>query len=241
MKRSISVIISIAVLFLAVSCGGEKKAWMENLSAAEKKEFTSGKVPEERIRNLEKGISFYESEVKRTVKASEHLGIYYRMLALEYMNLEMYNDALKSIEQAVLYFPTSPMLYYYGAVSAAQMSKAVVRRDQVKDYIDTAEQYYLRSLKLDPGYSEALYGLSVLYIFELDRPLDAEPLLERLLAGGSKNYNAMFLLARVKILQGETDAAEDLYSRIEEKAPDDEMKQKARENRMSLVGGLNNG
>ena len=240
-KDFIAVISSIIIAAILMSCGGEKKTWLENLSAAEKKEFTSGKVPEERIDNLKKGIYYYEAEVERTVKASEQIGIYYRMLALEYISLEMYNEALKNIENAIEYFPTSSLIYYYGAISAAQMGKAVTDESKSRDYNLKAEQYYLRALRIDPGYREALYGLSVLYIFELEKPFDAEPLLERLIAGGSKNFNAMFLLARVKLLKGETDAAEELYSTIEEKAPDDESRQKAKENRMLIVGGYSGG
>lgn len=241
MKRKSLLIILIITLFLVVSCSGERKTWRDNLSAAEKKEFQSGKIPEEKIENLKRGISFYEDEVARTVKSSKEIGIYYRMITLEYMSLEMYNEALKSTAKAVEYFPTSPLLYYYGAVSAAQMTMAVFDDKKDKDYLELAEQYYLRAIALDPGYNEALYGLSVLYIFELNRPFDAEPLLERLIARRRTNFDAVFLLARVKILRGKTDAAVNLYSEIEENAPDDETKQKAKDNRMRLLGGLGNG
>ena len=241
MKKCLLTLVIILSLIMLVSCGGEKKAWMDSLSAAEEREFSKGTVPEERIENLNKGISYYEADVERTVKASKQIGIYYRMLALEYISLEMYNEALKSIEKAVEYFPTSPLLFYKGAIAAAQMTQAVFDDERIGYYLNTAEEYYLRALSLDPGYTEALYGLSVLYIFELNRPFDAEPLLERLLAGGSSNFSAMFLLARVKILRGETDAAEELYSTIEEKAPDEETKQKAKDNRMRIAGGYVDG
>ncbi len=235
MKRYLVVILIIPFLVLN-GCKGEKKAWVENLSAAENKEFENGSIPEERIDNLKRGVDFYKNEVERTVKASKQIGIYYRMLALEYMSLEMYNEALKSIESAVEYFPTSPLLYYNGALASAQMSKTVFNDLKSEHYIETAEKYYLKALMLDPGYVEALYGLSVLYIFELDRPAEAEPLLERLLSRSSSRYDAMFLLARVKILMGEVDQAVELYSTIEEGASDDNTRMKAKENRMKIIG-----
>jgi tetratricopeptide (TPR) repeat protein len=235
------MIISLILLFCLSACSSEKSAWFDNLSAAEKKEFKSGDVPEERIENLKKGISAYEQEVERTVKASKQLGIYYRMLTLEYMSLEMYNEALKSVAQAVKYFPTSPLLYYYGAVSSAQMSTAVLDKAESGDYLTHAEDYYLRAISLDPGYKEALYGLSVLYIFELNRPLDAEQLLERLVSRSSSHYDGMFLLARVKIIKGDIEAAVDLYADIEENAKDDEIKKQASANRRQLLGGFTGG
>ena len=240
-KKLFLTFIMILLPSLLISCGGERSAWVDNLSAAEKKEFESGDIPEERIENLKKGISAYEKEVERTVKASKQIGIYYRMLTLEYMSLEMYNEALDSTAQAVKYFPTSPLLYYYGAVASAQMSTAVFDEGEIGGYLTLAEDFYLRALTLDPNYNEALYGLSVLYIFELNRPLDAEPLLERLVARSGRNYDAMFLLARVKILSGDVEAAVELYSNIEENAKDDEVRKKAADNRRRLLGGLTGG
>ncbi len=241
MKTSFLLVFLLVTFVLVGSCSGDKKAWVENLSAAEKKEFVSGNIPEERIENLKKGVSFYSRDVERTIKSSKQTGIYYRMLALEYMSLEMYNEALKNIEKAVEYFPTSPMLFYYGAVSSAQMSKAVFDNERASEYLETAEQYYLRAIALDPVYNEALYGISVLYIFEMNKPFAAEPFLERLIARSRTNYDAMFMLARVRILKGETDKAIELYSSIEENAKDDAVRAKAKENRMKVVGGYTNG
>lgn len=239
LKKCIFTAIAVSVL-LSVSCAGERKAWVENLSAAEKKEFESGDIPEERIDNLKKGVSFYEKEVERTVKASKQIGIYYRMLALEYMSLEMYSEAFKSIEQAVEYFPTSPKLYYYGGVSAAQMSIAVFNEQKSAEYLELAEKYYLRALKIDPYYNDALYAVSVLYIFELNRPFEAEKYLELLVQRSRTNYDAMFMLARVKVLRGELDEAIELYSVVEEKSSEEESRQKAKENRLKLLGGYGN-
>lgn len=240
LKRFIAFFIVLTILIFS-SCSGEKKVWVENLSEAEKKEFESGNIPEERIENLKKGVDFYEKEVSRTIKASKQLGIYYRMLALEYMSLEMYGEAFKSIEQAVEYFPTSPRLYYYGALSAAQMSVAFLDGPKRDEYLQAAEQYYLRALKLEPYYTEALYAISVLYIFELNKPFEAEQYLELLIQRSSNNFDAMFMLARVKILRGELDEAEELYSIVEEKSTDEETRRKAKENRMRIAGGYLDG
>jgi tetratricopeptide (TPR) repeat protein len=240
MVRKAFYVFVIFSMFLIYGCSGEKRVWIDNLSAAEEKEFESGTIPEERIENLKKGVSFYEKEVERTVRASKQIGIYYRMLALEYMSLEMYAEAFKNIEKAVEFFPTSPKLYYYGGVSAAQMSISVFNEQKIAEYLDAAEKHYLRALKLDPYYTEALYAISVLYIFELNRPFDAEKFLELLVQRSRTNYDAMFMLARVKILRGEVDEAIELYSIVEEKASEEETRQRAKENRMKLLGGYAN-
>ncbi len=237
MKIFFRTAIILILLFPALSCSGERSTWLDNLTAAEKKEYKTDQIPEQRIDELKQGIKEYEAEVGRTVKAAKQIGIYYRMLALEYMSLEMYNEALKSLEQAVKYFPTSPMLYYYAAICAGQMKEAVFTKQEADAYLAEAERMYLRAVNLDPGYKEALYGLSVLYVFELERPLDAEPLLERLVSMEQKNFNAMFLLARVKVVKGDYDSAVDIYMDIESRTADEEIKAKAADNIRQLSGG----
>ncbi len=237
MKTFFRTAIILIILLPALSCSGERSTWLDNLTAAEKKEYKTDQIPEQRIDELKQGIKEYEAEVARTVKAAKQIGIYYRMLALEYMSLEMYNEALNSLEQAVKYFPTSPMLYYYAAISAGQMKEAVFSKQEADSYIAEAEKMYLRAVNLDPGYKEALYGLSVLYVFELERPLDAEPLLERLVSMEQKNFNAMFLLARVKVVKGDYDSAVDIYMDIESRTADEEVKAKAADNIRQLSGG----
>ena len=240
-KKYLIIFLTLIALVLPSGCSKGRGIWLDNLTAAEKKEFEGGEIPEERIENLKEGISAYTKEVERTVKASKQIGIYYRMLVLEYMSLEMYGEAVKAAEEAVRYFPSNQLLYYYAAVSSAQMSMAVFDEEEKGRLIIAAEEHYLRALRLDPSYKEALYGLSVLYVFELNRPFDAEPLLERLVSLSSKNWDAMFLLARVKIIRGDVEAAMDLYMIIEEGAKDTEAREKAAENRRRLLGGFTGG
>ena len=95
MKKIELFILILIFLGIFSSCDGTDKKWYKALSKSENKEFSSGKIPQERIENLKKGISYYEKDVERTIKDSKQIGIYYRMLALEYMSLEMYNEALK--------------------------------------------------------------------------------------------------------------------------------------------------
>ena len=100
-----------------------------------------------------------------------------------------------------------------------------------------AENYYIAAVRLKSNYSDALYALSVLYLFDLDSPEKAKPLLEKMLSLNPKNWEAMNLYARYKVLTGDIDGAIDLYTKISEDAWDDNMKQQAALNRNSLLAG----
>jgi tetratricopeptide (TPR) repeat protein len=84
---------------------------------------------------------------------------------------------------------------------------------------------------LDPDYGDALYGLSVLYVFELDRPQEAEGLLERLLRIESKDIDARFLLARVYYGLGKLENAIELYREIERLSDTEQVREQARSGR----------
>ena len=71
----------------------------------------------------------------------------------------------------------------------------------------SAQTAFLRALEFNPRYGRALYALSVLLVFEMDRPEDAGPYLTRLLEIEKQNVDAMFLLARVRYSEGRLEDA----------------------------------
>ena len=105
-------------------------------------------------------------------------------------------------------------------------------------YFLHAEEYYTRAIELDARYVDALYGLAILYVFELDRPFDAEPLLDRVLSIQKKNTDAMFLQARIYVQSRRIEEAIELYERIEETATDEFRKGEAAANRRRLLEGV---
>ena len=126
----------------------------------------------------------------------------------------MYGEALKYLEKALEFYPENDVIIFYlCAASSARLAKAKVNRPAAQELFQEAENYYLRALELDNNFSQALYGISVLYIFELDRISDAEPYLDRLLEKESKNTSAMFLLARVYVYQERIEEAVNCTSR----------------------------
>ena len=77
----------------------------------------------------------------------------------------------------------------------------------------------------------ALYGLAVLYVFELDLPFEAEPLLDRIVARQARNVQAMALLARVYAGTNRLDEAARMYGQVADLTGDPEIRRDAIRNR----------
>jgi tetratricopeptide (TPR) repeat protein len=230
------VILAGAAAGLLNACGrvDREQGMVGQLSEMEARGYEEQEVSAQRIEEIRREIRRYRKEVDRTVDATGQIGVYYKMLAVEYMRGGMYGAAYDALEEAIAIHPENPILFYYSAVCAARMSKAQVIAEERQRWLDRSERLYRRAINLDPGYADALYGLSVLYVYELDRPEEAEPLLERLLAEESKEIDGRFLLAGVYYRQGKLEKAIEAYREIESLADAEQTRREALENRKRI-------
>ena len=159
------------------------------------------------------------------------------MLALEYIDMEMYYYALENLEKSMEFYPTNPVLSHFSGLAKANIARAEISESNRLFMLHEAETYYIAAVRLRRNYTNAMYALSVLYMFDLDMPEKAAPLLEEMLFLDSHNWEAKFLYARFKVVSGDVDAAIELYNEISEDAWDDDMKEQAGRNRDSLLAG----
>jgi len=203
---------------------------LEQLIEMEGDIYKDQEVSTQRIEEIEEAIRRYRKEVERTVDATGEVGIYYKMLAVEYMRGGMYGTAYDALRQAIDIHPENPILFFYSAVCAARISRAQVLAEDRQRWLERSVNLYRRAIDLDPGYADALYGLSVLYVFELQRPEEAEALLETMLIVESKEIEGRFLLAGVYYRLGKLEQALELYKEIESLSEVEQKRQEAREN-----------
>jgi tetratricopeptide (TPR) repeat protein len=220
------------------ACRDKGSDMSKKLRLFETQGYRGEDLSKERIEELEKAIKRFEGIVDQKVEASSQLGEYHKMLAIRYMDREMYGKALEHLEEAKEYYPENQVVFYYAGVCSARMAKAAVNDPEEQDRLLTqAENYYERAISLDNNFVDALYGMSVLYIFERDRVPDAEPHIDRILKIEKKNTSAMFLLARVYVYSGRIEEAIELYDRIIQNAQSKAEKKQARDNRQALLEG----
>ncbi len=241
-KRIRSLLLALLIIqtCILVSCArtdrGEDN--LDQLIEMEGDIYRDQEVSTQRIEEIEEAIRRYRKEVERTVDATGQVGIYYKMLAIEYMRGGMYGAAYDTLKQAIDIYPENPILFYYSAVCAARMSRAQVLEEDRERWLERSVTLYRRAIDLDPGYADALYGLSVLYVFELERPEEAEALLETMLTVESKEIEGRFLLAGVYYRLGKLEQALELYKEIESLSEVEQKRQEARDNKKRIEDEL---
>lgn len=224
------------ILFFS-GCNRERQSVLEKLKTLEVGTYEDNALGRRNIEDLERGIRFLEDEVTRTVDAGEFLGTYYKLAGIQFLDRNMFGLAAQFFDKALGVYPTNHILAHRAGVSLARLAQAKADPDERADILARAEEYYLYAIQINGGYVDALYALSVLYIFEMDREEEAEQYLERILVKESLNFSAMFLLARVYASYGRLDDAVVLYDTIIDESKNSDTIEQAKSNRMAIIGG----
>jgi len=197
--------------------------------------------PPESIDGLRQAIALYEDQIERNVREGAQTGIYWKILGIRLADRGMHNDALTALERAIFFNTEDPVLYYLTGVSGASVAKSIVgfsiNAERERDsFYALAENAYLRALELDITYTRPMYGLGILYVFELNRPEDAIVYLERYLQILPNDIPALFVLARANIMLENFSRAVDIYDRIIERTRDKQVREEAQYNREFIMG-----
>ena len=236
MNKIKSVFLALTVMLLLVSCGG-----VSNKTIIRHQKLEEGVENPTSIEDLRDAIKKYQERVADVQLAQSQVGIWYKILGTRYLDNKMYGEALKCFQEALTYYPDNQNLYYYVGVCAGYMSHAALDynasgTNEVKyNYLKLAEEAYLRAIAIEDRYVRALYGLGVLYVFELDEPEKAIPHLEKALSIDTKNLDTMFVLARAYYSSYEFDKAVEIYDKIIETTKSEDTKKTAEENKSIVL------
>ena len=236
MNKIKAIILSVAAAIVLVSCGG-----VSNKTIIRHQKMEEGVESPTTIEELKDAIKKYQERVADVQLAQSQIGIWYKILGTRYLDNKMYGEALKCFQEALTYYPDNQNLYYYVGVCAGYMSHAALDynasgTNEVKyNYLKLAEEAYLRAIAIEDRYVRALYGLGVLYVFELDEPEKAIPHLEKALSIDTKNLDTMFVLARAYYSSYEFDKAIEIYDRIIETTKSEDTKKTAEENKKIVL------
>ena len=226
------------ILLSLITCSRDREDYLELLTGMEGAGYRGEEISSKRIEEIKQGIRKYERIVEQKVEATSQIGIYYKMLAVQLMRGGMYQEAFKNLKEALAIHTDNPILYYLSGVCAARISKAQVEVEEKKLWLERSESLYRRAIELDPIYSDALYGLSVLLIFELNRGIEAEILLKTLLSRETKHIEAMFLLGNVCYSLGRLEEAIEIYDKISRTTTVEEKKREALANKKRIEDEL---
>ena len=236
MNKIKAILLAAAATIVLVSCGG-----VSNKTIIRHQKLEEGVESPTTIEELKDAIKKYQERVADVQLAQSQIGIWYKILGTRYLDNKMYGEALKCFQEALTYYPDNQNLYYYVGVCAGYMSHAAMDynasgTNEVKyNYLKLAEEAYLRAISIEDRYVRALYGLGVLYVFELDEPEKAIPHLEKALSIDTKNLDTMFVLARAYYSSYEFDKAVEIYDKIIETTKSEDTKKTAEENKKIVL------
>jgi len=237
MKKSKSFI---ALCFAVLTLCGCTKSNKAIIRMQKLEEGVASPTSEE---ELKEAIQKYQTRVADNQIADSQVGIWYKMLAVRYLDAKLYGQALQYFQKAIQIYPTNQNLFYYVGLCAGYMAKASLdygatgakTTTEKYNYLKLSEEAYLRAIELEPKYGRALYGLGILYVFELDQSEKAIPHLEKLLSFDTRNFDAMFVLARAYYVQGEYEKAASLYDKIASQTKSEAKKQEALANKKTVL------
>lgn len=235
-RCTVGVAALIGIALVLSSCSGTNAKTIKRMQQLE--EGVSSPTTEA---ELKAAIQKYQTRVEDMVLANQQIGIWYKMLGSRYLDNQMYGEALEAFRMATTYYPANQNLYYYVAVCAGYMANqsldysATGSTAQKFNYLKLSESAYLEALKIDPKYARALYGIGVLYIFELDEPGKAIPYLEALVEVEKRNVDGMFLLANAYYQTFEFEKAMAVYDKIISTTTSDEKKAQAEANKRQVL------
>ncbi|MBN2509643.1 MAG: hypothetical protein JXB03_05175 [Spirochaetales bacterium] len=235
-RKAVCIGLSLFCILLVCGCDSPRKNYLERLLKLESADG-SPVVPEERIRELKNEIRAVEEEVRTYVDLERELGTFYKMAAVDFFDGGNFRPALENFIKAMEIHGESPSLPYYAALCAAHLGKAAGQTPERQAYYIRAEEYYLHSIRISPGFEDSMYGLAVLYLYELNRPGDGFDYIQRYLEIRPSSVKGHFVRAAAYATAGRTEDAIDDYRWIVDNAKDPEEQIEARRNIEILMGG----
>ncbi|MBQ9630354.1 MAG: tetratricopeptide repeat protein [Treponema sp.] len=239
MKFMIKLILTIFFLSsIFASCGNS------NVEIRRMQQMEEGVSNPTSIEEYKDAISKYEKRIQDIESATSQVGVWYKILGSRYLDQKMYGEALECYRKALDYYPDNQNLYYYVAICAGYMAHASLdfdasnRFEKRQNYLNLSESAYLRALAIDDRYTNALYGLAVLYVFYFDRTQDAIPHLEKLLTIDTGHTDAKLLLANAYYRTQNFQASVDMYDSVIKSSKDKEKKAIAENNKKQVLDEL---
>ena len=170
------------LLVLLLSCqAGRNTELAERVNEMEGGSGSAEEEPEE-IREIRKELNRWEDELNDAITAGRNTGRFYKTLGLKFLDYKMYGPARDSFNRSLEFSPENGRLYYYRGVAQSRLALTTQNPVQKLDEMRMVEQDYLRAIQVEPRFMSPYFSLAILYIYELNRPFEAQPYLEEYLS-----------------------------------------------------------
>ena len=255
----------LAHMFVFLSCSAPSRGNLEEqllgleqqVSVDLLREKGLTKAQELRLKDLGKELRSLSKDIQKPLLQRSRYANRNQAIALILINYGMYTEARHYLDEAIEYEGNNSALFYYRALCSAWLMKNSIEPEQRRAYLQQALWDYDRSLDIQQGYTDSLYGLAVLKLFESQDYQAAAELLDRYIAqrniskraaattkaktlrgaqrlakeygrnANSKDINALFMRAQAAYGQGRLDEAASFYDWAASVAISSEVRERA--------------
>jgi len=235
--KGVRVAVVVLAMVILYGCNRKEQApGLDFLIRTEPTAYDGASVSDDRITELTKEVAGHQDAIEELVSRMSRTAVSQKLLGEAYLRREMYEPALKALEAAMAIQTENAVLYYWAAVASARSAKA--HPADRSRFLELANGYYESALMIRPDYKDALYGISVLLAFELDRPAEALPHIRHLAAMETASVDIRFLFANILVRVEQFEEAIEIYDDLGKSAPSEVTRRQALENKDQLMREL---
>ncbi|AHH10466.1 hypothetical protein bcCo53_000297 [Borrelia coriaceae] len=204
-------------LFLVISCGDESKEKV-NLGLRIREIEIAGGGSLEKIEVYKEFIDKEEKNILKIINSIDKKARFFSLIGLELIKLSQYGPAIEYFNKNLEYGPDNYLSHFYIGVSAYNLAKGMQSREKIKEYFILAENSFLKSISIKDDFKESIFALSNMYVYDLDKQLEAKGYLSKLESMG-ENYFEFFMLRGANYYSlGDFDNALLFYKKAKDKA-----------------------
>ncbi|QFP42021.1 hypothetical protein F9Y90_02755 [Borrelia miyamotoi] len=204
-------------LFLVISCGDESKE-KTNLGLRIREIELAGGSSLEKIEVYEEFIDKEEQNILRIVNSIDKKTRFFSLIGLEFIKLGQYGSAIEYFNKALEQGPDNYLSHFYIGISSYNLAKGMQTRDKIEEYFILAENSFLKAIAVKDDFNEAIFALSNMYVYDLDKQLEAKGYLSRLESMGENCFEFFMLRGANYYSLGDFDNALLFYNKAKSKA-----------------------
>ncbi|UPA11983.1 hypothetical protein [Borrelia venezuelensis] len=212
MKRWIPIF-----LFLVISCGDESKEKV-NLGLRIREIEIAGGGSLEKIEVYKEFIDKEEQNILKIINSIDKKARFFSLIGLELIRLGQYGPAIEYLNKNLEYGPDNHLSHFYIGVSSYNLAKGIETKEKVREYFILAEGSFLKSISIKDDFKEAIFALSTMYVYDLDKQLEAKGYLSRLESMGEDYFEFFMLRGANYYSLGDFDNSLLFYKKAKDKA-----------------------
>ncbi|AHH08263.1 hypothetical protein baBA2_000289 [Borrelia anserina] len=207
-----------ALIFLfLVSCGDRSKEKV-NLGLRIREIELAGGKSLEKIEVYKEFIDKEEQNILKVINSIDKKARFFSLIGLELIKLGQYGPAIEYFNKNLEYGPDNYFSHFYIGISSYNLAKGMATKEKIEEYFILAENSFLKSISIKGDFKEAIFALSTMYVYDLDKQLEAKRYLSKLESMGEDYFEFFMLRGANYYSLGDFDNALLFYRKAKSKA-----------------------